>query len=72
MPPSCKLDLTTDRFSSLGEEFYFLVDIIEQKFNAAEDAPLGDTLRLSRLIDSWSTLSVRSPAQTLVRYLIYP
>ncbi|KAF8814660.1 hypothetical protein BYT27DRAFT_7249708 [Phlegmacium glaucopus] len=52
MPPSCKLDLATDGFSSLGEEFYSLVDIIKQKFNAAERIlPWAIYSCLARLVD---------------------
>lgn len=48
MPSSCKLNLMTHGFSSLSEEFYCLVDIIEQKFNVGgEDTPFGNTVGLS-------------------------
>ena len=47
IPPSCTLDLSTYGFLSLRQEFYSLVNIIEQKFNTLEDATFGDTIRLS-------------------------
>lgn len=47
IPLSCKLDLITYEFSSLRGEFYSFVKIIERKFDAAEDATFGNTLRLS-------------------------